>query len=85
VCLARVVDSLRTKGRTIPNHLLKHVLPIAWEHINLTGIYSWQTEPTDPTVFRSLREANPGKRLPPSHAIEDRLSRRAEMETGPNS
>jgi hypothetical protein len=24
--------------------------------INLTGIYSWWTEPTDPTTFRPLRE-----------------------------
>jgi hypothetical protein len=40
----------------IPGPLLKHVSPISWEHINLTGIYSWQTEPTDPTSFRPLRE-----------------------------
>ena len=32
------------------------VSPISWEHINLTGIYSWRTEPTDPTSFRPLRE-----------------------------
>ena len=44
------------QGRTIPGHLLKHVSPISWEHINLTGIYSWRTEPTDPTSFRPLRE-----------------------------
>ena len=25
-------------------------------HINLTGTYSWRTEPTDPTSFRPLRE-----------------------------
>jgi hypothetical protein len=53
---ARVVDSLKGKGRTIPSHLLKHVSPISWEHINLTGIYSWRTEPTDPTSFRPLRK-----------------------------
>ena len=56
VYLARIVDSLKGKGRTIPGHLLKHVSPISWEHINLTGIYSWRTEPTDPTSFRPLRE-----------------------------
>ena len=37
VYLARVVDSLKGKGRSIPGHLLKHVSPISWEHINLTG------------------------------------------------
>jgi hypothetical protein len=56
VYFARVVDSLKGKGRTIPSHLLKHVSPISWEHINLTGTYSWRTEPTDPTSFRLLRE-----------------------------
>ncbi len=56
VYLARAVGSLKGKGRTIPGHLLKHVSPISWEHINLTGIYSWRTEPTDPTSFRPLRE-----------------------------
>ena len=56
VYFARVVDSLKGKGRTIPSHLLKHVSPISWEHINLTGTYSWRTEPMDPTSFRPLRE-----------------------------
>ena len=56
VYFARVVDSLKGKGRTIPSHLLKHVSPVSWEHINLTGTYSWRTEPTDPTSFRPLRE-----------------------------
>jgi hypothetical protein len=23
------------------NELLKHILPLSWEHINRTGIYSW--------------------------------------------
>jgi TnpA family transposase len=56
VYFARVVDSLKGKGTTIPSHLLKHVSPISWEHINLTGTYSWRTEPMDPTSFRPLRE-----------------------------
>ena len=56
VYVARIVGSLKGKGRNISGHLLKHVSPISWEHINLTGIYSWRTEPTDPTSFRPLRE-----------------------------
>jgi TnpA family transposase len=56
VYLARIVGSLKGKGRAIPGHLVKHVSPISWEHINLTGIYSWRTEPPDPTSFRPLRE-----------------------------
>jgi hypothetical protein len=56
VYFARVADSLKGKGTTIPSHLLKHVSPISWEHTNLTETYSWRTEPTDPTSFRPLRE-----------------------------
>lgn len=59
VYLARVVDSLKDKGRKVPDNLLKHVSPLTWEHINLTGIYSWQTEPSDPEIFRPLREERP--------------------------
>ena len=59
VYLARVVDSLKDKGRMVPADLLKHVSPLTWEHINLTGIYSWQTEPPDPEFFRPLREERP--------------------------
>ena len=56
VYLARVVDSLKRKGKNVPDNLLKHVSPLTWEHINLTGVYSWQTEPSDPGAFRPLRE-----------------------------
>ncbi|RWK37890.1 Tn3 family transposase [Mesorhizobium sp.] len=44
--LSRAVDHLHQQGRTIPDHVLKHVSPLGWEHINLTGIYSWG-EPRD--------------------------------------
>lgn len=37
--------------RTIPDILLKHVSPLSWEHINLTGIYSWDTEQQMPEGF----------------------------------
>jgi hypothetical protein len=41
--------------REIPDHLLKHVSPLSWEHINLTGIYTWDAEYQMPEGFRSLR------------------------------
>jgi hypothetical protein len=41
VYLSRAVEHLRWQGRTIPDRVLKHVSPLGWEHINLTGIYSW--------------------------------------------
>jgi hypothetical protein len=44
----------------VPDHLLAHLSPLAWEHINLTGDYVWSaadkaTENHD--GFRSLRPA----------------------------
>jgi hypothetical protein len=35
--------------------LLKHISPLSWEHINLTGIYAWDTEQEMPEGVRSLR------------------------------
>lgn len=35
--------------------LLKHISPLSWEHINLTGIYTWDSEQHMPEGFRSLR------------------------------
>jgi TnpA family transposase len=56
VYLSRAVEHLRRNGRNIPDHLLKHVSPLGWEHINLTGIYSWDEAPTiTGDGFRALR------------------------------
>ncbi|NBS01410.1 MAG: Tn3 family transposase, partial [Rhizobiales bacterium] len=55
VYLDRAATHLRMAGRTIPNDLLKHVSPLSWEHINLTGIYTWDSEHQMPEGFRSLR------------------------------
>lgn len=55
VYLDRAVTHLKREGRNIPDTLLKHVSPLSWEHINLTGIYTWDTEHQMPEGFRSLR------------------------------
>lgn len=55
VYLSRAAAHLRQRGLNIPNELLKHVSPLSWEHINLTGIYSWDTEQQMPECFRPLR------------------------------
>ena len=55
VYLSRAAAHLRRHGRNIPDTLLKHVSPLSWEHINLTGIYSWDTEQQMPNGFRPLR------------------------------
>ncbi|MBX4421446.1 Tn3 family transposase, partial [Mycobacterium tuberculosis] len=44
VYLSRATAHLRQRGRHIPDELLRHISPLSWEHINLTGIYSWDTE-----------------------------------------
>ncbi|MBO9463310.1 Tn3 family transposase [Labrenzia sp. R5_0] len=61
VYLSRAVAHLRQQGRNIPDDVLKHISPLSWEHINLTGIYSWDTEQQIPEGFRSLR--SPGRIL----------------------
>lgn len=61
VYLDRAVAHLKQAGRTVPDMLLKHISPLSWEHINLTGIYTWDTEHQMPEGFRSLRL--PARRL----------------------
>jgi hypothetical protein len=39
--LGEVVNSRTVGGTAIPPHLLAHVSPLGWEHINLTGEYRW--------------------------------------------
>lgn len=58
VYLSRATTHLRQQGRDIPDELLKHVSPLSWEHINLTGIYSWDAEQQMPEGFRPLRIPN---------------------------
>jgi hypothetical protein len=55
VYIERAVTHLRNVGRDIPDHLLRHISPLSWEHINLTGIYTWDSEQRLPEGFRSLR------------------------------
>ncbi|MFB9985068.1 Tn3 family transposase, partial [Mesorhizobium kowhaii] len=53
------IAHLRSARREIPDHLLKHISPLSWEHINLTGIYTWDAEHQMPEGFRSLRLPTP--------------------------
>lgn len=61
VYLDRAVAHLKQAGKNIPDTLLKHISPLSWEHINLTGIYAWDTEHQMPEGFRLLRL--PARRL----------------------
>jgi hypothetical protein len=42
VYLERAIGALRQQGRQVDEGLLKHVAPVHWTHINLTGDYSWR-------------------------------------------
>jgi len=57
VYLSRVVESLRAEGHALPDHIIRHVSPQIWEHINLTGIYDWMGEAQQKGTFRPLRAA----------------------------
>jgi hypothetical protein len=39
--------------------VLKHVSPLSWEHINLTGTYAWGETPSLVDGFRPLRLPQP--------------------------
>ncbi len=55
VYLNRVLTELRDKDEIIDNDLLQHVSPLGWEHINLTGDYSWrQNKQVEKGKFRRL-------------------------------
>ena len=39
--LGEVVANQKRDGKLLSPDLLAHVLPLGWEHINLTGEYRW--------------------------------------------
>lgn len=58
--LGHAVQRLRDRGESVPDELLAHVWPTAWEHVSLTGSYSWNsTYRHGPDQFRPLREKLP--------------------------
>lgn len=42
VQLEHAIETLRGQGEDVPEELLQHVSPLAWEHIGLTGDYVWE-------------------------------------------
>jgi NAD(P)-dependent dehydrogenase (short-subunit alcohol dehydrogenase family) len=46
-------------GTEIDDNLLQHLSPLGWEHINLTGDYTWQQNTyVERGAFRPLRSDN---------------------------
>ncbi len=44
VYLERAIEVLRESGQEVDEQLLKHLSPLGWEHINLTGDYVWKED-----------------------------------------
>ena len=56
VYLERAIAALRGHGVVIDDGALVHLSPIGWEHVNLTGDYTWQASGRlRKGSFRSLR------------------------------
>jgi TnpA family transposase len=59
VYLGRAIQALRALARSIDDSLLQHLSPLGWEHINLTGDYTWkQSNQMSPGKFRPLRQVS---------------------------
>ena len=56
VYMEKAVEELRRTGQLADENLLKHLSPLGWEHINLTGDYVWQqNKQVEKGKFRPLR------------------------------
>ena len=55
--LGAAFDALRARGGAVPPNLVRHVAPLGWEHVGLTGDYVWaaDTQPA-PGALRPLRD-----------------------------
>jgi TnpA family transposase len=59
VYLERVVAELRARSEEVPDEYLRHLSPLEWEHITLTGVYRWNLgeehgAPVRPRPLRKL-------------------------------
>lgn len=56
VYLARAAHALKAVGIEVPDTILQHVWPLAWDHIILTGDYRWSNDnPRSTETLRPLR------------------------------
>jgi hypothetical protein len=58
------VAGLRARGEEIPEEYLRHLSPLEWEHITLTGVYRWDLggpEAIGADGFRPLRKLSAKK------------------------
>ena len=55
VYVERAVEELRRRGHHITEEHLKHLSPLGWEHIALTGVYRWDLGAASHGQLRPLR------------------------------
>ena len=56
VYLERIIQHLQDNSHSVNESLLKHLSPLGWEHINLTGDYVWrQSKVMEKGEFRPLQ------------------------------
>ena len=54
--LERAIQHIKENGQLVNEGLLKHLSPLGWEHINLTGDYVWrQDKLIEKGAFRPLQ------------------------------
>ncbi len=51
----KAVRTLRAQGTHVTDEHLRHLSPLGWEHIALTGVYRWNLEAPPPGSLRRLR------------------------------
>jgi hypothetical protein len=55
VYLQRAIHALASSGGPVDEPLLQHLSPLGWDHINLTGDYTWkQNRAVEQGDFRAL-------------------------------
>lgn len=60
VYLERVVAALRARGEEVSEEYLRHLSPLEWDHITLTGVYRWNLgENEAPGELRPLQKLSP--------------------------
>lgn len=53
------ITDLRKNGVAIPNDIIKHIAPLGWAHVGLTGDYLWNMNPPfSPDRLRPLRKSD---------------------------
>lgn len=59
VYLDRVTNAIQDQDQTLNEDLFQYLSPLGWDHINLTGDYTWRNNRTRTGKFRQLRPLQP--------------------------